>query len=76
MTVVVGLFDADGNYISGIQRIVELHLRDQTLEGLQRSGITIKEVFNVALGRYVVRMVVRDGEAKTMAARNKDVEIP
>jgi hypothetical protein len=76
VTVVAGLFDANGNYISGIQRIVELHLRDQTLEGLERSGFTFKEVFNVAPGRYVVRMVVRDGEGKTMAARNKGVEIP
>jgi hypothetical protein len=76
VTVVAGLFDANGNYVSGIQRIVELHLRDQTLAGLQRSGITIKEVFNVAPGRYVVRMVVRDAEGKTMAARNKGVEIP
>jgi hypothetical protein len=55
---------------------VELRLRDQTLAGLQRSGITVKEVFNVAPGRYIVRMVVRDGEGKTMAARNKGVEIP
>jgi VWFA-related protein len=76
VTVVAGLFDANGNYISGVQRVVELHLRDQTLAGLQRSGITIKEVFNVASGRYVVRMVVRDGEGNTMAARNKGVEIP
>jgi len=76
VTVVAGLFDANGNYISGIQRIMELHLRDQTLAGVQRSGITIKEVFNVAPGRYIVRMVVRDGEGNTMAARNKGVEIP
>ncbi len=76
LTVVVGLFDANGNYVSGIQRIMELRLRDQTLAGLQRSGITIKEVFNVAPGRYIVRVVVRDGEGKTMAARNKGVEIP
>jgi len=76
VTVVAGLFDSSGNYISGIQRVVELHLRDQTLQGFERSGMTIKEVFNVAPGRYVVRMVVRDAEGKTMAARNKGVEIP
>jgi hypothetical protein len=76
VTVVAGLFDSSGNYVSGIQRVVELRLRDQTLAGLQRSGITVKEVFNVAPGRYIVRMVVRDGEGKTMAARNQGVEIP
>jgi VWFA-related protein len=76
VTVVAGLFDANGNYVSGIQRVMELRLRDQTMAGLQRTGITIKEVFNVAPGRYVVRMVVRDSEGKTMAARNRGVEIP
>jgi len=35
----------------------------------------VKETFNVAQGRYVIRMVVRDGEGKTMAARNIGVEI-
>jgi hypothetical protein len=41
VTVIAGLFDANGNYISGIQRVVELKLRDQTLAGLQRAGISI-----------------------------------
>jgi VWFA-related protein len=75
VTVVAGLFDANGNYISGIQRVVELRLRDQTLAGLQRSGITIGETFNVAPGRYVIRIVVRDGEGRTMASRNTGVDI-
>ena len=76
VTLVAGLFDANGNYISGIERVVELRLRDQTLAGLQSSRIAFKETFNVAPGRYVVRMVVRDAEGSTMAARNRGVEIP
>jgi hypothetical protein len=76
VTLVAGLFDANGNYISGIERVVELRLRDQTLAGLQNSRIAFKETFNVAPGRYVVRMVVRDAEGSTMAARNRGVEIP
>jgi hypothetical protein len=70
VTVVTGLFDANGNYVSGIQRVVELRLRDRTMASLQSSGITLKETFNVAPGRYVLRLVVRDFEGKTMAARN------
>jgi VWFA-related protein len=76
VTLVAGLLDANGNYISGIERVVELRLRDQTLAGLQNSRIAFKETFNVAPGRYVVRMVVRDAEGSTMAARNRGVEIP
>jgi len=76
LTVVAGLFDSNGNFVSGIQRVVEMHLRDQTLETMRNAGISVKENFHVAPGRYVVRVVVRDGEGKAMAARNGGVEIP
>jgi predicted HicB family RNase H-like nuclease len=76
LTVVAGLFDPNGNFVAGIQRVVEMHLRDQTLEAMRNAGINVKESFHVAPGRYVVRVVVRDSEGKTMAARNGGVEIP
>ena len=38
LTVVTGLFDQNGNYISGIERVVEMRLRDQSLEVLESSG--------------------------------------
>ncbi len=76
LTVVAGLFDANGNYLSGLQRIVTLHLRDQTLTQLQNAGISVQETFHVAPGRYVVRLVVQDAGGQTTAARNEGVEIP
>jgi VWFA-related protein len=76
LTVVTGLFDQNGNYISGIQRVLEMHLQDQTRAALETSGITLKESFSVAPGRYIVRVVVRDTGGQTMAARNAGVEIP
>jgi VWFA-related protein len=76
ITVVAGLFDSNGNYVSGIQRVIEMHLRDQTLDTLRNAGISVKENFHVAPGRYVVRVVVQDAEGKAMAAHNGGVEIP
>ncbi len=76
VTVVAGLFDANGNYISGMQRVISLHLRDQSLASVERSGIVVEETFQVTPGRYVVRVVVRDGEGQNMAARNGGVVIP
>jgi predicted HicB family RNase H-like nuclease len=76
LTVVAGLFDPNGNFVSGIQRVVEMHLRDQTLESMRNAGISVRESFNVGPGRYVVRVVVRDAEGKAMAARNGGLEIP
>jgi VWFA-related protein len=76
LTVVTGLFDPNGNYIAGIEKVVELHLRDQTLQAFENAGINVKENFNVAPGRYLVRVVVRDSVGKTITARNGGIEIP
>jgi len=76
VTVVSGVFDSNGNFIKGIQRVITLHLRDQSLASLESAGIVVKEDFNVAPGRYVVRLVVRDSEGQTMAAHNGGIEIP
>ncbi len=76
LTVVAGLFDSNGNYLSGLQRVVTFHLRDQTLTQLQNAGISVQETFHVAPGRYVVRLVVQDAGGQTTAARNEGVEIP
>lgn len=76
VTVVSGVFDSDGNFVKGIQRVITLHLRDQSLASIENSGIVVKEAFNVAPGRYLVRVVVRDSGGRTMAARNGGVEIP
>ena len=76
VTVVTGLFDNDGNYMSGTQKIVEMRLLDDTLEKRLNSGISIKNSFAVHPGRYLVRMVVRDSEGQTMAAQSGVVDIP
>jgi len=76
LTVVSGLFDRNGNFISGIEKTVEMNLRDQTLQNLPAAGITVKTNFDVGPGSYVVRLVVRDSEGQTMAARNGVVQIP
>ncbi len=76
LTITTALFDTNGNYITATQKTVEMNLSDQTLENVQASGINARMNFDVAPGSYVVRLVVRDSEGKTMAARNGQVEIP
>jgi VWFA-related protein len=75
LTVVTGLFDQDGRYLKGIQRVLGMRLRQQTLETLLVSGMALRETFNIGPGRYVVRVVVRDSEGQAMAARNATVDI-
>jgi len=76
LTILSGVFDRNGNYITGAQKLVEMRLQDSTLEKVLNSGITVKTNFDVAPGSYVIRLVVRDSEGQTMAARNGVVEIP
>lgn len=76
LTVVAGLFDRNGIFVSGIQRVVDMNLRPQSLATLDNAGITLKTDFDVTPGSYTIRVVVRDAEGQTMAARNGAVLIP
>jgi hypothetical protein len=75
LTVVGGVFDRNGNYVTGSQKVVEMKLKDKTLETMEY-GITVKSTLDVASGSYVVRLVVRDSEGQLMSAENGVVEIP
>jgi len=76
LTVLSGVFDRNGIYVTGTQKVVELHLQDPTLAQLLNSGVIVRTNFDVAPGNYVIRLVVRDSEGQNMAARNGVVDIP
>lgn len=76
LTVVTGIFDENGNYVTGIEKIIDMKLLDTTYDRLSRSGFTVKSSFDVKPGTYLVRLVVRDAEGAQMAARNGAVVIP
>ena len=76
VTIVSGLFDRNGNLVTGSQKILDLNLLDKTYEALPAGGVTVRTNLDVKPGSYVVRLVVRDSEGQSMAARNGVVEIP
>jgi VWFA-related protein len=75
VTVVSALFDRNGNFVAGTEKVLQLRLKDETLDGHLGSGVTLKSSFDVKPGSYVVRLVVR-GQDGQMAAQNSSVEIP
>jgi VWFA-related protein len=75
LTLACALFDRNGNFVSGQQKVLEMRLRDETLARLH-SGITVKTTFDAKPGGYFVRLVVRDANGQMMAAENGTVEIP
>jgi VWFA-related protein len=75
LTVVAVLFDPNGNYVAGEKRVLIMRLKDETIERKLDSGIRVKIPFDVKVGSYVVRVVVRDSEGQMMASENTAVEI-
>ena len=76
LTFATAIFDENGNFITGGEKILEMRLLDPTLARLNHSGLTVKSSFDIKPGTYLVRMVVRDGEGSQMAAKNGAVTIP
>jgi VWFA-related protein len=75
LTCVSALFNRNGSFIQGMQKVVTMNLKDDTLQHKLESGITLKTSFDVKPGSYVVRLVVRDAEGQSMSAENGVVEI-
>lgn len=75
LTCVSALFNRNGNLVQGMQKVVTMNLKDDTLQHKLDSGITLKTSFDVKPGSYVVRLVVRDAEGQQMSAENGTVEI-
>jgi VWFA-related protein len=76
LTVVAAIFDRDGNFLTGTQRVLSMKLRDETFQKLEHSGVTVRTSFDLKPGDYVVRLVVRDSNAALLSAQNGVVEIP
>jgi VWFA-related protein len=75
LTIVSGVFDRSGNFVTGSQKTLEMHLKDETLANKLNSGLDVRSHFDVKPGRYLVRLVVRDEEGQ-IAAQNSAVQIP
>ena len=75
VTVISALFDHNGKFINGTEKVLEMRLKDETLGSKLISGVTVKTNFDVKPGSYRVRLVVCDDNGR-MAAQSDAVEIP
>jgi VWFA-related protein len=76
LTIATIIFDENGNYVTGGEKSLQMHLLDATYDQLAKTGLTLKSTFDVKPGKYLIRQVVRDTEGAQMAARNGAVDIP
>ena len=76
LTVVTAVFDRDGKWMSGNEKTLTLRLKDDTLTSRVAAGLSLRSSFSVVPGLYQVRVVIRDSEGQSMAARNAALDIP
>jgi VWFA-related protein len=76
VTLVCALFDRNGNFLEGVQKVVEMRLKDESMEARLSHGMVVGAEFNVKSGAYMVRVVVRDAGGRQLAAANAAAEIP
>jgi len=73
---VMAVFDRNGNFLQGNQKLMEMRWKDETLQGKLGPGVTLKTSFDVKPGNYMVRLVARDSEEQLISAESGAVEIP
>jgi hypothetical protein len=75
LTATVSLFDAGGNYLKGVQDVVNLDFADDKLAAAIASGDAVRADFDTPAGSYVVRLVLRDNDGH-MSATSSLVDVP
>ena len=76
LTITTAIFDENGTMLTGLQRVLDLRLKDATLERVNKTGLNVKLSFDLQPGTFLVRTVVRDSEGAQMGAANRQVVIP
>jgi VWFA-related protein len=76
LTITTAIFDENGTMLTGLQRLLDLRLKDATLERVNKTGLNVKLSFDLQPGTFLVRTVVRDSEGAQMGAANREVVIP
>ena len=76
VVLATGVFDANGQLVDGKIKEITLKLQDSTLQKMIQNGITVKTVFKVKPGAYIVRSVVRGSEGGQLSSQNLATEIP
>ncbi|HXY00316.1 MAG TPA: VWA domain-containing protein, partial [Candidatus Limnocylindrales bacterium] len=76
LTLATVIFDENGNYVTGSEKVLQMRLLDDTYAKMTQVGLVVKTSFDLKPGRYLIRQVVREAEGAQMAARNQPVFLP
>jgi VWFA-related protein len=72
---ITALFDEKNQFLTGIQGVMELRLKEATLKQISAQGLDAKFSIQAPAGSYRVRQVVQEAVGGKLAAVNRTVEI-
>jgi len=76
LTMVAALFDSNGNYVDGAQKVLNFNLKDETLAQFSKTGASSELDLDVKPGVYFLRFVARDTNDNHVSAQNATVDVP
>jgi len=76
LTIATVVFDENGNFVTGVEKLVEMRLLDETFEKMNKAPLVVTVSLDLKPGRYMIRQVIREAEGAQMAASNQALLIP
>lgn len=72
---ITALFDADNKFLSGVEGVMEMNIKEGTLTTLNSSGASAVVTLQAPSGSYRLRQVIQEAVTGRIAAFNTPVEI-
>jgi VWFA-related protein len=72
---ITALFDEKNQFLTGVQGVMDLRLKEPTLKQITTQGLDAKLSISAPAGSYRVRQVVQESVGGKLAAMNRTVEI-
>lgn len=72
---ITALFDEKNQFLTGVQGVMDLRLKESTLKQVAAQGLSAKMSIQAGVGSYRVRQVVQEAVGGKLAAVNRMVEI-
>jgi hypothetical protein len=72
---ITALFDSQDHFVSGVQGVMDLRLKDSTFATLSGSGVTARLTLDAPSGQYRLRQVVQETSSGHLNAQTQPLQI-
>jgi VWFA-related protein len=72
---ITALFDSRDHFVTGVQGVMDLRLKDPTLATLSNTGVTAKLTLDAPAGQYRLRQVVQETASGHLNAQSQPLQI-